>query len=214
MTRCVKTLRRRHITLIELLVVLGVLSLVIGVIGFNIHELLIEQRFKNEVKMVVNQLRMAQNLMLIMNSDVRVRFREKKGAIAMEMESSKKLPWLKHVQGEPKELHTIRHVGFEEKNAIDIGNEKSGVGEIMFLSGGSVMSKGTLKLSTDRDNENALQRFICLSGHPEPIVISKGSKDGSCLRKDEEDFKDKLAKAIEQEIKEVGIVHEEVPLTP
>ncbi|QLH36565.1 MAG: type II secretion system protein [Parachlamydiaceae bacterium] len=66
---------KRFFTLIELLIVLMVLALASGVIGFSVHRALREQRFKTEVELVADSLRLAQNLMLIMNADVHVTFK-------------------------------------------------------------------------------------------------------------------------------------------
>lgn len=198
-----QTLRRQYITLIEMLVVLGILSLVIGLVGFNVRHLVVDQRFRNEVKMVVDQLRMAQNLMLIMDSDIHVKFQEKDGYILMELESSLELPWLKALNPEPKTLNVIHHVGFDEKGKEKMsGFEERGVLDIKFLSGGNVMTSGTLRLATARDSQNALKRFICLSGYPKPIVVQM---EFSCPEDEiDQEFKEQLTRMTVQEIQEIG----------
>ena len=79
--RCV-SLRRHFITLLELLIVIAILALVSGVIGVNIKKALLDQRFRMEVGMILDELRLAQDLMLILSTDVHVKFsqdKEKKG---------------------------------------------------------------------------------------------------------------------------------------
>jgi Tfp pilus assembly protein FimT len=200
--RCI---RRQQITLIELLIVLAVLSIVIGLIGFNVRNLIFEQRFKNEVKLVVDQLRMAQNLMLITGSNVHVKFRQGDGEIIMELESSHEIPWLKDAHAATKRLSVIRHVGFEEKDKeFSSGLEEPGVADVQFLSRGTVMTEGKLLVETQKGSENSLARFICLSGSPGPITV-RTKEDSDCPKKIADEFKERLIRVTEQEIQEVGI---------
>lgn len=201
-------MHRKMMTLIELLIVMAIVTLVIGIVGFNVYRLVVDQRFRNEVKMVVDHLRLAQNLMLIMESDVHVKFQERDGYILMSLESNEELEWFKRLNTEPKMLKVIHHVGFDEKGKEKIsGLEERGVLDIKFLSGGTVMTSGILRLATARNNENALKRFVCLSGYPEPITVKMDFE--SCPSQEKEsDFKERLTRATVQKIKEMGIEDE------
>lgn len=211
MTRRFRSLRKKQMTLIEMLVVIMVLSLIVSVIGFNVYRLVGDQRFRNEVKMVLDELRLAQNLMLIMGSDVRVTFEGENGAILMKLESSKDISWLKAVHPEPKKLRVIHHASFsKELKDLSFGFEQNGIREIKFFSKGATMSSGILRLSVssdeDTDEKNTLTRYICLSGHPEPITMQL--KNCSEKNKTDADFKDQLRRITEQQIKEIGIPDE------
>ena len=85
---------KRFITLFEILIVMAVLAIGTMGIGFNVHRALREQHFKSEVELVVDYLRLAQNLMLIMDADVRVIFEtsknESSNIIRLEVDDSSK----------------------------------------------------------------------------------------------------------------------------
>ena len=82
--------KRRYITFVEMMIVLTVMILTLGLIGLNINRLVVEQRFKSEAALVVDQLRLAQDLMLILNTDAIVKFRkEPDGGIKSWIENGK-----------------------------------------------------------------------------------------------------------------------------
>ena len=80
------------ITLLESLIVISILAIAAGVIGFSVNRALREQHFKTEVELVVDYLRLAQNLMLIMNADVHVIFKaaesEKSNLMSIEVDGN------------------------------------------------------------------------------------------------------------------------------
>lgn len=62
--------RKRLFTLLELLIVMFILSLGASVAGVKLKEAYDEQRFLSEVDQITSHLQMAQDLMLIMDTDV------------------------------------------------------------------------------------------------------------------------------------------------
>lgn len=192
-----QSLRKQPITLLEILIVMAILALVSGVVAVSINRVLTAQRFQNEVSMIVDELNLAQNIMTIMNTDVRVMFKESPGNKGIEY-------WLEmdtllsgHVQKEINRrkgvLKTIRGVFFQDELISEISEGKL---DVKFLSSGAVMSRGIMRLATT-DNENppagTLQTYICLVGYPHPIVSveTKEEADKICADRDV-DFDTKL----------------------
>jgi hypothetical protein len=159
--------RRAYITLVELLVVIFLVILIAGVVGLKIQETRHEQRFRSEVSLVVNQLRLAQDLMLILDADLYVTFKgDPKKGLKCCLESEKELPrtW----QRELKQCdYTLKAI-----HSIDIRPHQDP--KIAFLAGGTKMTEGVLVLS-DKSNPHdpkAMNQYITLIGYPQPIVSS------------------------------------------
>lgn len=135
-----------------------------------IHKVLVDQRFRSEVSLVVDELRLAQDLMMIMGIDVSVKFSADEAGVLCQLDVESVLP--ESVRQQLKKQYrfkTIRGVFF----IGDHENEDIGVLDISFFSRGAVMSKGILHLSISGDEDNydpkVLQNFICLAGYPRPI---------------------------------------------
>ena len=88
-----RTIRRVPFTLLEILLVLSLIALIAGLVGISVHKMYISQRFRNEVSLVVDQLRLAQDMMLILDTDVHVIFSEDKAGNynTIKIESETKL---------------------------------------------------------------------------------------------------------------------------
>ncbi len=175
--------KRHFFTLLELMLVLSVIALVAGVIGVNINKALREQRFKTEVSVVVDQLRLAQNLMLILDSDAHLFMASDRNGTSIkmwvELDDTGNHQWIERFKQNPKILKTIQFVEFND----ELKNQnKTGMIDIKFLSGGMVMSKGIIRLSTSQSKSflGSLEKFICLTGTPKPIQSGSESKN-ECL---------------------------------
>lgn len=169
-----KPKKRLHITLIELLLVITLLVLLSGVVGINIRRAFSEQRFRAELAAVVSSLRLAQDLMLILNTDVHLIFRDDpQEGLHYWLQVEKKLSggWDRELARKRARLTAIQLVEMEDQTAESRGQNDL---DIRFLSGGSVMSKGLLNLFSSRNKNGAdtLVSSICLPGYPKPIVSS------------------------------------------
>lgn len=166
--------KRRFVTLVELLLVITVLLMVAGLVAINIRRAFFEQRFRTEVSAVVDTLRLAQDLMLLLNSDVHVLFAgDPKGGIKFWIDVEKPLSgtWEKELKRKRPNLTAIHAVEMDDRTSdIKVKDQL----DIKFLSGGSIMSKGVLSLYSDenKDREGVLKSFICLPGYPQPIQSS------------------------------------------
>lgn len=173
-------LLRRYMTLIEMIVVMAVLSMVAGVIGVNINRSMQEQRFRTEVAQIMDKLRLAQNLMLILNEDVKLNFTKTDNGIlcGLTFHCPLNKGWAPELKREQL-LTAVRGVDFKG------GGQDLGKGNfaLEFLSGGTVMSRGILKLSTGKNRYYSDRRYVCLPGFPSPIVSVTTKPNIECLTK-------------------------------
>lgn len=179
---CQPRIRRLPITLLELLIVMGILALISGIVAISINKALIDQRFRSEVDLIVNELRLAQDLMLILGTDVHLNFSEAKDGAGIEYWIKLETILPKNVQKEVlrkrKPLKTIHGVFLEDQLVTEIKEKHI---DVKFLSNGAVMSKGIMLLSTsdkESQQQGALNRYICLAGYPRPIQ-SSDTKEGA-----------------------------------
>ena len=174
---------RRWFTLIELVIVIALLTLAGGVIGVKTVGALQEQRFRSEVYLVVERLRLAQELMLIMNCDVTLKFKQlphNKG-IEVQLLTDQKLPpsWHALVGTAPLKLGYINLVEYDGPHLLPNG---PGELNLAFYSKGIVMSRGIVRLATgERFIDNVLERYVPLKGYPHPIVVELASEDFALL---------------------------------
>lgn len=168
---------RRFATLIETLLVIFILGLLLGLVGINVNKAVHEQRFKTEVALVVNSLRVAQYIMLILDNDVHVKFKKKEKSISMEIEATCPLKGWDKILLAPRELYTIHVVNFKDR-LVD-KPAKPGSVDIRFLSNGYVMSQGILRLATTEasDSDKGLESFICLPGYPATLSSAEQRPD-------------------------------------
>jgi len=186
--------RRLPITLLELLIVIAILAMVAGIVAVSINKALVDQRFRTEVSMVVDELRLAQDLMLILGADVHVKFTEDKENFIkywIELETSLPEHISREVLRKQRKLKTIRAISFDDPTS------KQGHLDLKFQSKGMVMSKGILKLATSgkqwSSSAGTLKNYIWLSGYPKPIISYDSEEEALKGAKSDPDFDDKLA---------------------
>lgn len=148
--------------MIEVMIVMTLISIVVGVMGFGVNRALNQQSFRSEVVAVIDQLRLSQELMVILNADVRVHFVAESDQIKVWLETETGLAkgWERELARSGRELRAVEKITFD-----DVTLEEEGELTLEFLSGGTVMSKGILSLSFGDES-----RHICLPGYPRPII--------------------------------------------
>jgi len=159
-------IRKVCFTLLEFLIVLFLISLGVILTGVKIKELYQEQRFLSDTQQVLSHLAMAQDLMLIMDTDVYVRIapnQEKKGLnLWLEIEKPMDEAW-GGLMARKLSLTAIHCVSFEATSGKEL--------TLQFSLGR--MSKGTLLLfegEQDKKNPSGKKAFqIELLGYPSPI---------------------------------------------
>jgi|LakMenE18May11ns_1017448.scaffolds.fasta_scaffold9865268_3 type II secretory pathway pseudopilin PulG len=201
------SLRKLYITLVELLLVIIILVMMTGIIGINIRKLVREQKFNSEVGLVVDELRFAQNLMMIVGYDIHVKFEHSKDGKGIQMilllDKLLNKNWNREIERKRPKLIAIKKIDFlgdEKSSSISPENQNP---MLSFYSKGSNMSRGILKISSsdsERDT-NALVRYICLPGFPSPIISTSNlEEDPQCHLKNDKEYEDKLTTAIQREI--------------
>lgn len=157
---------RRCFTLMELLVVIAILLLVMGVIGINVGSAVRTEKFNSGVGILVDKLRMAQDIMLILKTNVKVKLEQGDKGLVVSVNVDRALsPVLKQAVIQKTTIEEIRSFSFTAGEMTD--NEKV---TLDFMSGGSRMTKGKLTVKSGNLSED-----IYLSGYPQ--MIQAGKKD-------------------------------------
>jgi Tfp pilus assembly protein FimT len=194
-----KKYKRFYVTFIEIFIGIAILSLTIGLIGLNIRDLIKEQRFKSEVALVVDQLRLAQDMMLILNADVTVKFNPDKQGIRCSLETGMQLSpgWKKEIKRQRPNLKAISVIEFQD-HANDNKSSHWPL-ELQFLSGGSLMSQGVLHLA---NQDSTMEVYVCFPGYPAPIFSITDPKDPHCNFHSQANFFERLTFHTRREIEE------------
>lgn len=195
------SVKKSYITLVELLLVICILVMMTGVLGLKIRQLVNEQRFDTEVGLVVDQLRLAQNLMLILDYDVHVKFEQLPNGegIKYGLEVAKLLPgeWTREIARERPALKAIKKIEFRPK---DQPVQTNGI-DLKFFSKGSLISEGVLVLSpSERTQGNEVANSICLPGFPSAIFSVSKPMDNKDCSPQEESYEERLTTAIQREL--------------
>lgn len=187
----VKRLKKSAFTLFELLIVLFIISIGAVLAGVQMHKMIKEQRFLSEVDQLVNQLLLAQDLMLIMDTDVTIKLIEEDRlkSIRYEFEVEKPLKgyWEKVFKNKPEPFKSIRKIKFRGVEEVLDPDEKDFDGVFLRFSLG-MMSRGILTLSPFAEQEGTEQehrsqdRAILLTGYPRVFKAQTMNQ----MRKDEQ----------------------------
>lgn len=188
----------RYFTLLEILIVMAILALVGGLISIGVNKALVAQRFATEVSLIVDELRLAQDLMLILGTDVRVKFAEDKehsgNKFGLELETRLPKEIEREILRKHENLKTVKGVFFKDLNTSQF---TEGQIDVRFLSKGSVMSRGVMRLATSDEEKppvGTLQSYICLPGYPNPIFSTedKDKAEEECNSAAEASYDSKL----------------------
>lgn len=168
-------IKPRYVTLVEILIVLAIVISLSGIFGISIYRAKKEQQFKSEVELIVNQLRFAQELMLIFRGDVILKLtkvNDHQAALQLEFEVKLPAPWKDELSKKTHILNTIKGFHFQDQNPLASDDSKDEL-KMYFLSNGAFMSRGLIRL-TDTQNEQqaSMARYIYLSGYPKAITSS------------------------------------------
>lgn len=187
---------RRYITLIELMIVLAIIGAVAGIIGINVNKAMKQQRFQVEVSAIVKQLRLAQNLMLILNEDVKIKFNQRSPQpYWMELQCPINNGWQKELLRKPHPLKEIVDIQLATRTHQKEKFKGEGF-EIDFLSGGACMTEGLLQISSTLGEI----RYIHLRGSPYPITAVETKENTLHALREAENFNRQLAFDMVQEI--------------
>lgn len=170
--------RKIHFTLLELLVVFFIISLGMVLTGVKVKEVYQEQRFLSETQQVVNHLAMAQDLMLMMDTDVHIKFASdrKTNQIQLWLEVEKPLEehWIRLIERKIP-LTAIQAIAFDQSAVKDLS--------LRFSFG--KMSQGKLMLfegKHDSSSQSDQRQFeIVLQGIPGFFGLKKQPSENQTL---------------------------------
>lgn len=154
---------RRYLTLIELLIVLVLISLIATVIGIGTAKAVDSQRFESGVSLIVDQIQLAEELMLHLNTDV---------ALTLTTDSKGVMCFLEVETGvlESLRLKERAHLFVRGVKAVSWDEEVQESLILTFLSAGGSMSKGLLHLAPDTPQLRAGKgRWVYLPGRPSTL---------------------------------------------
>lgn len=173
--------KKSFFTLLEVLVVLFLTSLGMTLTGVKVKELYQEQRFFSQVQQVTAHLAMAQDLMLIMNTDVEVKIvrdpKENELQIWLEVEAPLQDAMAKLVERKLflPAIHSFSFEDVEDHRHRHRGGNDSELTLYFFLG---KMSEGKLTLLGSKEEK---YQFL-LTGFPYPIEGKALSKEEVSLR--------------------------------
>lgn len=170
-------LRKQYVTLVETLIVMSLIALIGGAVGFGAYNAVNTERFRTSVRQIADQLVLAQDIMLIMQSNVRVQLRQTQQGLEVAVETDSHLsPALAQVTN--KTILSSAITGFSFTDETGATSEEQVI--LDFISGGSQMSQGRLIIYGEAKRDDAfLQEEIVLYGYPRVITIGAG--DSSSL---------------------------------
>lgn len=193
-------LRKSFFTLAEILIVCILLVAMIGVVGINIRSWVQEQRFQTEVGLILEDLRLAQDLMLIVDASVSVELQKEQEGISCKIVGKGIFSpqWQQVLERSRRKLRTIQEISFDDGS----GDRSLVSGQILvlrFLSGGGSMSRGILHLAeSSRNSAESFNRYITLMGYPQPITSSATPVP---LSRENASFDQKLTEATMEEVR-------------
>lgn len=193
---------RRPITLFELLIVMVLASLVTGAVVINVRKLILQQQFRTDVALIVDKLRLAQDLMLIYGTDLQLHIAGREPVESwIEFKEAPQEGWKKLLQ-KKLPLKSLRVVLWK----TPLGDEQRLPISVRFFSKGSVMDSGLLSFE-DMSGEKAT---ICLPGFPHFIQssIGKSGDDPACDWASQQSSEQALTQYTVAELQEMMRRHE------
>lgn len=164
-----RKIQRRYVTLIEMMIVMSLLIVLAGVTSLNIYRAVIEERYRAGVSQLVSRLQMAQDIMLIIRSDVVVQLERQPGGLLCRLEVDRKLaPLLQGIVNRTGVIAGIDAFTWTPLEGPSIANQKVALN---FKANGVQISRGELKVSN-----GALDTYVLVSGFAEPIAASQETK--------------------------------------
>lgn len=159
---------RRCFTLIEIMVVLAILALTGGIAALKMRDFLKQQTYLDDSALLLNELRLTQDLMLIMEIDSEVNIKKMDDHFTVQIEAKSPPPELgkKIIDHSTLKLKGIKSIEFEDSFSGTVLTDEI---KLTFFSRGFTMNHGTLKLFPKTSSESVLA--IELPGHPAPLEL-------------------------------------------
>ncbi len=168
------------------MIVMAILAIAAGVVGFNLINMIKEQKFRTGVSVVTDHLQTAQEIMLVLSTPVKVVIQKNKDqtiSLTTKVDIPLNTPLAKYIKSSNK-IDGINSMSFNDGQA----SRRDEI-EIMFYPSGRRMTRGVLLLSayTSPTTTGPLRQYIPLPGFPAPIQL------GGDLPKEENLFEESEA---------------------
>lgn len=170
-------------TLLELLIVLTLIAVVAGLTGIKTVQVLQEQRFLGEAEQVLSQLQLAEDLMLIMDTDVIFTLTQERDGVQYSLDVEKPLAGLSQ-----RLVKEDSHISLKaiEKYQFEPSPLESKL-DLVFTLGS--MTRGVLTLYPFGKQD--LSYRIVLHGYPRPLkgeLLKAGQESKEILETDYDRF--------------------------
>lgn len=201
---------KRYITLIEVLVVIAIIAASAGILAVKMRDFLQEQAYLDESHQLLNQLRIAQDVMQVMNADLVVRIsQDDKGLFTSQIEPKTTPPELakRLISTSPLKLKAIGRLEFEDQFTETVLKENF---DLTFMSRGFTMNHGIIKLFPK--GTSGPEQVIYLSGHPAPLLLQNAKGFSYPSPTEEAESIEKISSATFQET--INYEKNENPETP
>lgn len=169
------------------MIAFAIILMLTGLVSFNIRSAWREQTFRTEVDAIVNQLRMAQDLLMLLNIETEIHFTPEE--IAWIPVGTINRVYEKMIQKEvihPSELASVK---FETNLEDKVGADKEADSfSLNFHDRGFQMSRGVLTVSSKGGEEVN----IYLRGYPAPIEVQSSPVDLVEKTREDQVFIEKL----------------------
>ena len=199
-------LKKRFLTLIEILTVLAILSFVGSFVVFGIQSAKQKQLFLNESDLVLKAVKLSQDLMLILNADVSLKFKEDANKILywIEIDGAADDAFMRNLSRK-RALTSIHIVEFIEGQGT---NKEEKELTLSFMSGGSFVPKGILRISTVKvhDEDKGLSRYIPFPGYPNFFVSVKTALDAKQINEQEQEGSEQMTRMTIDEINSLTLM--------
>lgn len=187
-------LRKSCFTLVEILVALVLIAFTAGIIAINLRDLISSQAFLDNANLLLGELRLAEDLMTIMNVDVEVEIKKEGDHFTSQIVARSTPPNLgkRAILSSKNQLMGIERIEFEDLYSDTVLTDAF---NLTFFSRGFTMNHGTLKLIPKRSSDSLM---ILLPGHPAPLSLEPFSNKRPDLAT-EMDFMERMTNLTFQE---------------
>lgn len=169
------------------MIVFALMISLLGVIGFSLRGAWQEQAFRSQAERLVNQFRLSQDMMLLLNIDTEVEFRE--GEVFWIPVGTSNETYEKMILKDRFQLTQIASVDFRGGDGTQQRMEgKQGGFKLGFFDRGFRMSKGILTLTSNKGEVY----YILLNGYPSPINLLTEAPNPTNIAFEERDFYERM----------------------
>lgn len=163
--------RKSAFTLIELFLVFALLTLVGGLLAFNLRQGIASERYLNHVQELAARLQIAQQLMYVAQTDFEVELEKSPEGLICHFQAVQDMSaFLSRLLESTQPLTGIQEVQWRTAEGDVLSQPPI---RLTFFSRGALVSRGELKLTSEGDRES---RYILITGDGRPIRISYASQ--------------------------------------